>query len=131
MQPVYPAARGYEGLLRLARAWHARVIADEVVSQPSAAALIPTTASGSPPTGRRRLEGGRRFHSHTATRPRWAPVHSANGPYKEMDSQAIACFDQALTDVGMAGGDRVRKNAARLLRVGDHHHDVPESPVCR
>ena len=32
MQPVYEAAGGADGLLRLAGAWHARVMADEVVS---------------------------------------------------------------------------------------------------
>jgi len=32
MQSVYKAAGGDEGLLRLAEAWHARVMADEVVS---------------------------------------------------------------------------------------------------
>ena len=32
MQTVYEAAGGADGLLRLAGAWHARVMADEVVS---------------------------------------------------------------------------------------------------
>ena len=32
MQSVYEAVGGDEGLLRLAEAWHARVMADEVVS---------------------------------------------------------------------------------------------------
>ena len=32
MQTVYQAAGGADGLLRLACAWHARVLADEVVS---------------------------------------------------------------------------------------------------
>ena len=32
MQNVYEASGGCEGLLRLAQAWHARVMADEVVS---------------------------------------------------------------------------------------------------
>jgi hemoglobin len=29
-------------------------------------------------------------------------MHSGNGPHKEMDRRAIACFDQALSDVGFA-----------------------------
>jgi hemoglobin len=32
MQTVYEAAGGWDGLLRLASAWHARVLEDEVVS---------------------------------------------------------------------------------------------------
>jgi truncated hemoglobin YjbI len=29
-------------------------------------------------------------------------IHSGNGPHEEMDQRAIACFDQALEDVGLA-----------------------------
>ncbi|HSD47276.1 MAG TPA: hypothetical protein VLB87_11655, partial [Pyrinomonadaceae bacterium] len=32
MQTVYEAAGGFDGLLRLAHAWHTRVLEDEVVS---------------------------------------------------------------------------------------------------
>lgn len=27
-------------------------------------------------------------------------MHSGNGPHEEMDRRAIACFDQALADIG-------------------------------
>ena len=30
-------------------------------------------------------------------------IHSGNGPHEEMDRRAIACFDQALEDVGCRG----------------------------
>ena len=36
MHTVYEAAGGTDGMLRLAIAWHARVMADEVVSHASA-----------------------------------------------------------------------------------------------
>ena len=36
-------------------------------------------------------------------------MHSGNGPHEEMDRRAIACFDQALADVGLAGDDRLRQ----------------------
>ena len=35
-------------------------------------------------------------------------MHSGNGPHEEMDRRAIACFDQALADVDLVGGDRLR-----------------------
>ena len=35
-------------------------------------------------------------------------MHSGNGPHEEMDRRAIACFDQALTDVGLSEGDPLR-----------------------
>ena len=45
-------------------------------------------------------------------------MHSGNGPHEEMDRRAVACFDQALADVGLAEGDAGPGGAARLLRVG-------------
>jgi hypothetical protein len=30
-------------------------------------------------------------------------IHSGNGPHQEMDRRAIACFVQALQDVGLPG----------------------------
>ena len=36
-------------------------------------------------------------------------MHSGKGPHEEMDRRAIACFDQALADVGLASDDRLRQ----------------------
>ncbi len=36
-------------------------------------------------------------------------LHSGNGPHEEMDRRAIACFDQALADVGLDSDDRLRQ----------------------
>ena len=36
-------------------------------------------------------------------------MHSGNGPHQEMDRRAIACFDQALVDVGFAKEARLRQ----------------------
>jgi hemoglobin len=36
-------------------------------------------------------------------------IRSGNGPHEEMDRRAIACFDQALADAGLAGDDRLRQ----------------------
>ena len=34
-------------------------------------------------------------------------IHSGNGPHEEMDRRAIACFDEALADAGLADDDRL------------------------
>ena len=52
-------------------AWHARVMPDEVSATRSAKVSIPSTASGSPPTGRSRSVAQRRIQTATATRPLW------------------------------------------------------------
>ena len=61
--------------------------------------------------------------------------HSGNRPHEEMDHRAIACFDQALVDVGIARDERLRQvlhdyfawatttTMARYHRSAD---DVPE-----
>jgi hemoglobin len=36
-------------------------------------------------------------------------MHSGKGPHEEMDRRAVACFDQALADVGLASDDRLRQ----------------------
>jgi len=35
-------------------------------------------------------------------------IHSGNGEHDDMDRRAIACFDQALEDAGLASDDEVR-----------------------
>jgi hypothetical protein len=36
-------------------------------------------------------------------------MHSGNGVHEEMDRRAIACFDEALKDAGLAGDDLLRQ----------------------
>jgi len=36
-------------------------------------------------------------------------MHSGNGPHEEMDRRAIACFDLALADVGLASNEPLRR----------------------
>ncbi|MGZ4655234.1 group II truncated hemoglobin [Oryzihumus sp.] len=108
MGSVYEAAGGDEGLLRLAEAWHARVIEDEVVSHAFSHGFHPdhgarlaaywAEALGGPPAY------SRSFGDETSV----VRMHSGNGPHPEMDARAIACFDQAMTDVGLTDGDPVR-----------------------
>ena len=98
MPTVYEAAGGDEGLLRLAEAWHARVMADEVVSHAFSHGFHPqhslrlaaywAEALGGPPVY------SERYGDETAV----VRIHSGNGPHEEMDQRAIACFDQALED---------------------------------
>jgi hemoglobin len=65
-------------------------------------------------------------------------IHSGNGAHEEMDRRAIACFDQALADTGLAGDDSLRQvlhdyfawatttTMARYHRSAD---DVPDGLV--
>jgi hemoglobin len=109
MTSVFEAAGGIDGMLSLAEAWHRRVMADEVVSHAFShgfrrdhterLAAYWVEALGGPP-----LYSGRYGDESAVVR-----VHSGNGRHHDMDERAIACFDDALTDVGLDGDDRLRQ----------------------
>jgi hemoglobin len=62
-------------------------------------------------------------------------MHSGNGPHEEMDRRAIACFDQALVDVGLADDDSLRQvlhnyfewaTTTTMSRYHRSEEDVPD-----
>jgi hemoglobin len=99
---VYEAAGGAAGMQALAQAWHERVLADEVVSHAFSHGFDPHhterlaaywgEALGGPPT----------FSARYGDESSVVRMHSGNGEHQEMDDRAIACFDRALADVGIA-----------------------------
>jgi hemoglobin len=101
VQTVYEAAGGDEGLLRLAAAWHARVMADEVVSHAFSHGFDPDHTERLAAYWAEALGGPRRFTAAYGDESSVVRMHSGNGPHAEMDRRAIACFDQALADVGL------------------------------
>ena len=118
-----------EGLLRLARAWHARVMADEVVGHAFSHGFHPEHSERLAAYWAEALGGPTTFSGEYGDETSVVRMHSGNGPHEEMDRRAIACFDQALEDVGVRDRRPVAPGAARVLRVGDHDHDVPLPPV--
>ena len=107
VQTVYEAAGGYEGLLRLARAWHARVMADEVVSHAFSHGFHPEHSERLAAYWAEALGGPITFSAAYGDETSVVRIHSGNGPHEEMDRRAIACFDEALKDVGLARDDRL------------------------
>ena len=99
---MYEAAGGIGGLQRLAHAWHARVMADEEVchafshgyraDHSERLAAYWAEALGGPPLY------SPRYGDETSV----VRIHSGNGAHEEMDRRAIACFGQALADIGLA-----------------------------
>jgi hemoglobin len=101
MESVYEAAGGDDGLLRLAAAWHERVLADEVVSHAFSHGFHPQHTERLAAYWVEALGGPPAFTSSYGTESSVVSMHTGNGPHEEMDRLAIACFDQALTDVGL------------------------------
>jgi hemoglobin len=61
-------------------------------------------------------------------------LHSGNGPHQEMDRRAIACFDQALVDIGLASDNRLRQALhdyfawATLTTMSQYHRSAEDVP---
>ena len=103
METVYEAAGGDQGLLRLAHAWHARVMADEVVSHAFSHGFHPDHSQRLAAYWAEALGGPATFSERYGDETSVVRLHSGNGPHEEMDRRAIACFDVALDDVGLGG----------------------------
>ncbi len=131
METVFEAAGGSDGLLRLADAWHRRVMADEVVGHAFSHGFHPQHVERLAAYWAEALGGPSTYSDSYGDETTVVKMHSGNGEHDEMDRRAIACFDEALADIGLAGDPALRHSAARLLRLGDHHNDVPLSPIRR
>jgi hemoglobin len=101
MQSVYEAAGGREGLRRLADAWHARVMADEIVSHAFSHGFHPEHNERLAAYWAEALGGPSTYSDLYGDETAVVRIHSGNGPHAEMDRRAIACFDQAMRDVGL------------------------------
>jgi hemoglobin len=107
MQTIYEAAGGHEGLLKLASAWHLRVLRDEVVSHAFSHGFHPRHTERLADYWAEALGGPAAFSKLHGDETSVVRIHSGNGMHEEMDRRAIECFDQALDDVGIARGDRL------------------------
>ena len=134
MRTVYDAAGGDEGLLRLAHAWHARVLADDVVSHAFSHGFHPAHSERLAAYWAEALGGPTTYSDSYGDETSVVRMHSGNGPHEEMDRRAIACFDQAMRDVGLSEGDPVSAvlhdyfawaTTTTMSRYHDSADDVP------
>jgi len=109
MPTVYEAAGGGEGLLRPAGAWHARVMADAIVAHAFSHGFHPQPTERLAAYWAEAL-GGPTYYSETScNETSVVRLHSGDGSQDEMGRRAIACFDEALADVGLDRDERLRK----------------------
>jgi hemoglobin len=134
MTTIYEACGGHAGMLRLAEAWHARVMSDEIVSHAFSHGFHPAHTERLAAYWAEAL-GGPPLYTRTYGDETWVVrLHSCNGPHEEMDQRAIACFDQALMDTGI-GDDKLRNvlhdyfawaTTTTLARYHGSADDVPD-----
>jgi hemoglobin len=106
---IFEAAGGMDGMRRLAAAWHARVMADEIVSHAFSHGFHPQHTDRLAAYWAEALGGPPAYTDAIGDETSVVRMHSGNGVHTEMDERAIACFDQALTDTGLAADDRLRQ----------------------
>jgi len=87
---------------RLADAWHCRVMADEVVAHAFRHGFHPDHTERLAAYWAEALGGPMVYSGACGDESSVVRIHSGNGEHEEMDRRAIACFDQALADVGIA-----------------------------
>jgi hemoglobin len=102
---LFEAIGGHEGVLRLAHAWHARVLADEVVAHAFSHGFHPQHTERLAAYWSEAWGGPSVYSRDLGTESSVVRMHSGNGAHDEMDHRAIACFDQAMDDIEVADID--------------------------
>ena len=135
MQTVYEAAGGRDGLLKLASAWHRRVLEDEVVSHAFSHGYHPQHTERLAAYWAEALGGPTTYSDQYGDETSVVRIHSGNGLHEEMDQRAIRCFDQALGDVGIPRSERLGRvlhdyfewaTTSTMARYHQSAEDVPE-----
>lgn len=135
METIYEAAGGWDGMMRLASAWHKRVLEDEVVAHAFSHGFHPQHTERLAAYWAEALGGPTMYSDRYGDETSVVRIHSGNGPHEDMDQRAIACFDQALEDTGLATNERLRRVLhdyfawATTVTMNRYHNSADEVPV--
>jgi hypothetical protein len=129
MQTVYDTAGGADGLLRLANVWHARVIADEVVSHAFSHGFHPEHIQRPAAYWGDSPGGPRTYADCDGVETSAARLHSGNGLREEMDRRgsSVSIMHWQTSPSPTTEWD----GCCTQLCVGDNHDDVPIPPLRR
>jgi hemoglobin len=119
---IYEAAGGRQAFMNLARAWHARCLADPVVSHAFSHGYHPQHTERLAAYWAEALGGPPDYTESMGDESSVVRMHSGNGEHVEMDERAQTCFAQALDDAGIPGDPRLRSTLKALLPLGDRGH---------
>ena len=130
---MYDAAGGREGLLALAEAWHARCLADPVVSHAFSHGFRDDHSERLAAYWAQALGGPTEFTDSMADETQVLRLHSGNGPHEEMDRRALEAFVLALDDAGLPDDPRLRQVLTDYFAwgigyMGQYHHSADDVP---
>ena len=135
MPSVYEAAGGMDGMMRLAEAWHRRVMADEVVAHAFSHGFDPHHTERLAAYWGEAFGGPTSFSDEYGDETAVVRLHSGNGVHEEMDRRAVDCFDAALVDTGLADNEQLRQvlhdyfvhaTTVTMARYPESPDDVPD-----
>jgi hemoglobin len=134
-ETIYDAAGGADPIQRLAQAWHARVLADPVVSHAFSHGYRRDHTERLAAYWGEALGGPTAYSEQFGDETSVVRMHSGNGPHDEMDHRAIACFERALGDVGLDRDPMLRQalleyftwaTTHTMARYHESADDVPD-----
>jgi len=105
---IYEAVGGFPMVLALARAWHARCMADPVVSHAFSHGFHPQHTERLASYWAQSLGGPSDYTGSIADESHVVRLHSGNGEHREMDERAQTCFAMAIDDAGIPKDETLR-----------------------
>ena len=109
MEPsIYEAMGGGEAVLALAEAWHARCLADPILSHAFEGEIHPDHSVRLATYWAEQLGGPKAYTETVGGYAHVVRLHSGNGPHEQMDGRAVASFVLALDDVGIPTDPQLR-----------------------
>jgi hemoglobin len=115
-QTIYEAAGGMQAFLTLAQAWHARCLADPVVSHAFSHGFHPQHSERLAAYWAEALGGPSDYTESMGDESTVVRMHSGKGAHVEMDERAQVCFAQALDDAGLPEDSRLRATLKDYFR---------------
>ena len=117
MKPsIYEVAGGGQAFLDLAHAWHARCLADPVVSHAFSHGYHPQHSERLAAYWVEALGGPSDYTESLGDESNVVRLHSGNGEHAEMDERAQACFARALDDAGLPRDPELRSTLKAYFR---------------
>jgi len=113
---IYEAAGGRQAFVALAQAWHARCLADPIVSHAFSHGYHPQHSERLAAYWAEALGGPAEFTRSIGNESRVVRLHSGNGEHAEMDERAQDCFAHAIDDAGLPDDPRLRSTLKAYFR---------------
>jgi hemoglobin len=132
-QTIYEAAGGKPALLALAHAWHARCLADPIVSHPFSRVYHPQHTERLAAYWAEALGGPQDYSESLGDESHVLRLHAGNGEHREMDERAQVCFAQALDDAAIPDDPRLRNTLKAFfqwatVRMGSYPESADTVP---